>query len=239
MRWQSSRSTLTRMAGSPCRLTRRGVWPAICPMPIYGYPSPGHFRLPSICGGSTGCARTSRCGPPMRRTFLWQLADNQRVLCQAVTQAGLDIAFFESAAAPPILSPAQFRVIELPALKHVIAVAESCVGHAVPCIMGGDTFRVLDDLLATGTGYVICNVETDQRAFVRQARAMCPELTIRINMDPGIVTSNDRRRIYREVDRIVTIAQGDPRCLMGTGALPYEARPETIHWIEEYACSLD
>ncbi len=166
--------------------------------------------------------------------FLRQLADNQEVFCRAVRRAGLDVAFFESAAAPPILSPSQFHDVELPALMHVLSVAESAVGHPVPCIMGGNTLLVLDDLLRTGTNYVICNVETDQRAFVQRTRATHPDVTIRINMDPVVVTSNDPQRIYREVDRIVAIADGDRHCLMGTGALPYEALPETIHLIEQY-----
>jgi DNA-binding transcriptional ArsR family regulator len=41
-------------------------------------------------------------------------------------------------------------------------------------------------------------------------------------------------RIVREVDRIVAIADRDPHCLLGTGALTYEALPATIHRIEEY-----
>lgn len=166
--------------------------------------------------------------------FLLRLAENQEGFCRFVHEAGLNVAFFESAAAPPILSPAQFHAVELPALKRVLAVAENVVGHPVPCIMGGNTLLVLDDLLATGTNYVICNVETDQRAFVQRVRATHPHVTVRINMDPVVVTSDDPPRIYREVDRIVAIAGGDPHCLMGTGALPYEARPATIHMIEEY-----
>jgi uroporphyrinogen decarboxylase len=73
--------------------------------------------------------------------LLWRLAEHQEVLCRAVVRSGLDVAFFESAAAPPILSPRQFREIELPALKRMLAVAAECVGHPVPCIMGGDTAR--------------------------------------------------------------------------------------------------
>ena len=167
--------------------------------------------------------------------FLLRLADHQEGFCRCVHEAGLNVAFFESAAAPPILSPSQFHTVELPALKHVMAVAENAVGHPVPCIMGGNTLLVLHDLLATGTNYVICNVETDQRAFVQRVRATHPHVTVRINMNPVVVTSNDLGRIYREVDRIVAIADGDPHCLMGTGALPYEALPETIHMIEAYA----
>ena len=51
---------------------------------------------------------------------LAHLVDGQVDFCHAVNQAGLDIAFFESAAAPPLLSPEMFRRVELPALQSTI-----------------------------------------------------------------------------------------------------------------------
>ncbi|MHB8865072.1 MAG: uroporphyrinogen decarboxylase family protein, partial [Pirellulaceae bacterium] len=175
------------------------------------------------------------CRPGDTARFLMRLADNQQALCHAVHQARLGIAFFESAAAPPILSPTQFHDLELPALQRVLDIARFTVGHPVPCIMGGNTRLVLDDLLATGTDYLICSVETDQRAFVHRVRQTHPAVKIRINMDPVVIVSNNWQRLQREVDRIVAIADGDSHCLMGTGALPYEALPATVHAIEKYA----
>ena len=123
--------------------------------------------------------------------MLMRLAENQAVLCRAVADAGLDVAFFESAAAPPILSPKQFHEIEMPALRRVLEIAADTVGHAVPCIMGGNTYPVLDDILSTGTDYVVCNVETDQAAFVERVWRTHPHVTIRVNLDPGVVTCRD------------------------------------------------
>jgi uroporphyrinogen decarboxylase len=197
-------------------------------------PVAGPFSIAFNLRGIHGLCEDVACRPADTARFLMQLADNQQAFCQQVRQAGLDIAFFESAAAPPILSPAQFRAIELPALQRVLAVAAAAVGHPVPCIMGGNTRLVLEDLLSTGTDYLICSVETDQHAFVHRARQTHPTVKIRINMDPVVIVSNNPQRILREVDRIIAIADGDPHCLLGTGALPYEALPDTVHWIEEY-----
>jgi uroporphyrinogen-III decarboxylase len=166
--------------------------------------------------------------------WLMQLAENQRVFCEAIIGAGLDVAFFESAAAPPLLSPKQFREVELPALKRVIAVAEAAVKHPVPCIMGGDTFRIYDELMSTGTGFVVCNVETDQARFLARARVEHPHVKVRVNMDPNIVTCADPKQIYREIDRILGITAGHPNCLMGTGCLPYETPRENVRLIREY-----
>ncbi len=169
-------------------------------------------------------------------TALWlmRLAENQAVFCRAVAAAGLDVAFFESAAAPPLLSPKLFREVELPALKRILELAASIVGHPVPCIMGGNTYPILDDILSTGTGFVVTNVETDQKAFVDRLWQTHPHVKVRINMDPRIVACNDAPVIYREIDRILDIAAGRPNCLMGTGCLPLETPPDNIRLIKEY-----
>ncbi|RJP20085.1 MAG: hypothetical protein C4527_25820 [Candidatus Omnitrophota bacterium] len=166
--------------------------------------------------------------------FLMTLAENQAAFCRAVVDAGLDVAFFESAAAPPMLSPGQFRAIELPALKRIISLAETIVHHPVPCIMGGDTVLILDDILSTGTGFMVCNVETDQKAFVEKARQTHPHVKIRVNMDPTVVACNEPDRIYREIDRILALTKDHPNCLLGTGCLPYETPPENVRLIKEY-----
>lgn len=174
-------------------------------------------------------------GEPERAgQFLLRLADHQAILCRAIAQAGLDVAFFESAAAPPILSPTLFRAVELPALRRVLQVAAGCIGHPVPCIMGGNTYPILDDLLSTGTTYLVCNIETDQAAFVDRVSRTHPHVKVRVNLDPGIVACPDPARIRRDVDRVLALVGGRPGFLMGTGALPLETPPENIRLIREY-----
>jgi uroporphyrinogen-III decarboxylase len=166
--------------------------------------------------------------------WLMRLAGNQTVFSRAVIDAGLDVAFFESAAAPPLLSPAQFRKVELPALKRILETTAAIAGHAVPCIMGGNTVKILDAILETGTGYVVCNVETDQQSFVDRLCATHAHVNVRINMDPRIVACDDPSAIHAEVDRILAIAAGRKNCLMGTGCLPLETPPSNIRLIREY-----
>ena len=172
--------------------------------------------------------------PEKTGRWLMRLAENQASFCRAVADAGLDVAFFESAAAPPLLSPRQFHEVELPALKRILEIAAAVMGHAVPCIMGGNTYRILDGILATGTSYVVCNVETNQRAFVARVSETHPHVNVRINMDPGIVACSDPNLIRAEVDRILSIADGRVNCLMGTGCLPIETPPENIRLIKDY-----
>lgn len=172
--------------------------------------------------------------PDETAAFLMRLAENQAVLCRAIAAAGLDVAFFESAAAPPILSPRQFHEVELPALRRILEIAGICLGHPVPCIMGGNTYPILDDILSTGTDYVACNVETDQQAFVEAVARKAPHVKIRVNLDPGVVACSDPQRIYRAIDHVLDIVGGRPQCVMGTGAMPLETPPENIRLIREY-----
>lgn len=166
--------------------------------------------------------------------FLLRLAEHQTALCRAIAAAGLDVAFFESAAAPPILSPRLFREVELPALKHLLARAAECIGHPVPCIMGGNTFPILDELLATGTNYLACNVETNQAAFVERVTRTHPQVKLRVNLDPGVVACREPARIYAGIERVLEITRGNPNCVMGTGSMPLETPPENIRLIREY-----
>jgi len=168
---------------------------------------------------------------------LGALVEGQARFCQAVRTAGLDIAFFESAAAPPLLSPEHFHCVELPALRDVLQRAATIVGHPVPCVIGGDTLPILDDILETGTQYVICPAETDQAAFM-MAMAAHPEVMVRINLAPSITAGGTWDQIRAEVDRVLTLARMRERVCIGTGALPYETPPENVLQIKDYVASV-
>ena len=172
--------------------------------------------------------------PEIVAKMLMRLAENQIPFCEAIVRNGLTPSFFESAAAPPILSPRQFREIELPALKRIIEIASEISGNRVPCIMGGNTYPILDDLLSTGTNYLVCNPETDQKNFVRKVWERNPNVKIRVNMRSDIVVSNSPSMIYQEIDRILEITKGCTNCILGTGALPYETPIENVRLIRDY-----
>jgi len=197
-------------------------------------PVAGPFSIAFNLRGISNLCEDAILRPEDTATMLWRLAENQGALCRAIAKAGLDIAFFESAAAPPILSPRQFREVELPALKRILEVAAECLGHPVPCIMGGNTFPIVDELLSTGTNYLACNVETNQAAFVERVSRTHPHVKMRVNLDPGVVACPDPERIYRAIDRVLEIVAGRSTCVMGTGAMPYETPIDNIRLIREY-----
>lgn len=167
--------------------------------------------------------------------FLMQIVKNQLNFCQAIAKAGLDVAFFESAASPPLISPKLFKEIELPALKEAMKRIQEIVNHPVPCIIGGNTEPILDYILDTGTGFIICpaDTETDQEAFMKKF-GNNEKVKVRINMNPNTVSRGSKEDIIKEIDRIFRLANDRPNILLGTGAVPYETPPENILFIKNY-----
>jgi uroporphyrinogen-III decarboxylase len=171
--------------------------------------------------------------PDAVRAFLSSLVEGQAAFCSAIHEAGLGIALFESGAAPPLLSPAQFRDVALPPLKQLIAGVREVTGEALPCVIGGDTEPILDAILETGTQFVICPAETDKYAFMQRLGER-GDITVRINLDPELVSRGSREAILAGVDEILELAAGRPNVLLGTGAVPYETPRENILLIRDY-----
>ena len=170
--------------------------------------------------------------PAAAAAALEHLVEGQVSFCEAIFRRGLEIAFFESAAAPPLLSPKLFRAVELPALRGIITRTSQIVGRPVPCVIGGDTTPILEAMLETGTGAVICPIETDQEAFMKKIRDRT-EIRVRINTSSEIMVFGTRAELRGEFDRIERLAAGRANVCMGTGALPYETPPENVLWLRE------
>ena len=200
-------------------------------------PVSGPFSIAANVMGFEELLCAALIDPEETGETLLALGRGQERFCRAVLQAGLDIAFFESAAAPPLLSPGMFRQIEFPALQATLQAAAAVAGHPVPCVIGGDTTPILPEILATGTRYVICPAETNQRAFLA-ALASHPEVMARVNMSPAITAGGTWDEIRAEVDRILALIGTRKAACLGTGALPYETPPENVLKIKEYVNKL-
>lgn len=198
-------------------------------------PVSGPFSIAVSLRSLTGILEDVAYYPEEVSNFLMLLVDNQIEFCKVVIDAGLDVAFFESAASPPLLSPRLFREVELPALKKAMECVEAVVMHPAPCIIGGNTVPILEEILSTGTGYIICpaDTETNQTEFIRKF-GLREDVKVRINMNPNIVVSGSKADIISEIDRILDLVAGRPNFLLGTGAVPYETPPENIIFIKDY-----
>ncbi len=190
-------------------------------------PVSGPFSIASLLLGFDTLLCEAIMNPEDVRKALDFLVGNQEVFCREIVSKGLGVAFFESAAAPPLMSPDTFREIELPALKRMIKNVSKITGSPVPCIIGGNTFPILDEILETGTDYVICPYETDQKAFMEKMRERSDVMT-RINMSPKAMTQGNDKLFNEEISRVMELAKGREKVCIGTGGLAYDVIPGNV-----------
>lgn len=196
-------------------------------------PVSGPFSIASNLVGFSPLLIEAATQPELVAETMLHLVEGQVRFAQAIKDAGVDVAFFESAACPPMLSPRLFRQIELPALEQIMGRIAEVVGHPIPCIIGGNTAPIVEPMLETGTGYLVAPFETDQAAFMA-AVAHRPDIRIRINMDLRIVASGTHAEIEAEADRVLALAGDRSNVCLGTGALPYETDPQNVRYLMQY-----
>jgi uroporphyrinogen decarboxylase len=196
-------------------------------------PVSGPFSIASNLVGFDTLLMEVVSDPGLVARVLVHLSEGQVRFARAIQAAGLEVAFFESAACPPMLSPQHFREFELPALRDLMHRIGEIVGHPVPCIIGGNTAPIVEAMLATGSGYLIAPFETNQELFLRKV-AHRPEVKIRINLDLRVLVAGTRAQIAAEADRVLALAGARPNVCLGTGALPYEAEPENVRFLQDY-----
>lgn len=207
-----------------------------CPDADVRVPLSGPFSIAANLVGIETLLLEVLAYPEKVSQALTHLVTGQVFFTKEIVNRGLDIAFFESATAPPLLSPKHFREVELPALKKILRETGNVIGHPVPCVIGGNTEPILDALLETGTNYVICPLETNQEVFMKKMEAH-PNVMVRINMNPSAMTTGDLDLAQKEVDRVWALAKGRDEVCLGTGCLPYETDPEMVLRVQEYITS--
>jgi len=196
-------------------------------------PVSGPFSLAANLIGFDNLLQEILLEPDSVLEALIHLVQGQISFGRKVIESGLGIAFFESGATPPLISPELFSRIELPALKSMVTMVSEIAGHPVPCIIGGNTAPVIHSIMETGTGYVICPSETDQDLFMQEMEAW-PDTMVRINIKPDGFSSGDIEFIYNELERVLALASRREKVCLGTGVLPFETNPELVLKAKEY-----
>ena len=196
-------------------------------------PVSGPFSIASNLVGFDTLLMECATNPELVARVMMHLGEGQVRFARAIKEAGLDVAFFESAACPPMLSPRLFRDVELPALRDLMKRIGEVVGHPIPCIIGGNTAPIVEQMLETGTGYLIAPFETDQQLFMTKV-ADRPDVRVRINIDLRLLVYGTRDQIAAEADRALALAGSHPNVCIGTGTLPYETVPENVRFLQQY-----
>lgn len=146
---------------------------------------------------------------------------------RAFIRRGLGVILFDSHAAPPLVSPALYRSLVLPATASVIGYFRGALGQGlVPYIIGGDTSRILEDILATGTNNVLCDFRVDLAGFLDRL-AGSPVL-VRANLDPRFLETAPVEEVRNKAAEVVFAGRRHPGFILGTGILSYDMPPEKV-----------
>jgi uroporphyrinogen decarboxylase len=205
----------------------------VCTPASVAIPLSGPFSIASNLLGLENLLVEIMTEPEPVVKTLQHLAAFQVALAREILGQGLDIVFFESSATPPLLSPAQFTTIELPALSQLTKGYAAAAGRPAALVIGGNTLGILDAIAQTGADSIICPSETDQKDFMDKM-SIYPDMFVRVNMQPGVFSAKESDLARSEAERVLAITRGRKQVCIGTGVLPYDADPEIVLQIQAY-----
>jgi uroporphyrinogen decarboxylase len=208
-----------------------------CPGAEVRIPLSGPFSIACALVGFQGILTEVLTNPDTVAAAMRYLAAGQLEVCRTFASRGFRVMFFDSAASPPIISSDSFRSVVFPALREMIAGVKSLTNESPPLILGGDTVGILEDLVETGTEYVICPAETDREAFMEVMKKYL-SVTVRMNTPARLFASDDREALRAELEYLAKLAGGRPATVLGSGVLPYDADPSMVMFAQELAATL-
>ena len=151
---------------------------------------------------------------------------------KAFVEKGVAPVLFDSKASPNAASPRVFRDFVLPAYRDVVfpALAEAGAGP-VPLIVGGDTTAVLEDLLRTGAGQLLCDAGSDLGLFAKRCRE--ERRPLRVSVDARLVHTGTPEAVREEAGRLLGATRGQPGLLFGCGVVAYDCDPRNVLALRE------
>jgi uroporphyrinogen decarboxylase len=146
---------------------------------------------------------------------------------RAFLAKGVEVAVFDSKASPGASSPRVFHDFVLPVYRDVVMPALSAAGaRHVPLIIGGDTTPILEDLLRTGAGQLLCDAGSDLEAFKKRCRE--ERRPFRVSVDARLVHRGRPDEVRAEALRILDATRGQPGLLFGCGVVAYDTDPANV-----------
>jgi uroporphyrinogen decarboxylase len=140
---------------------------------------------------------------------------------------GVEPVLFDSKASPAAASPRVFREFVLPAYRDlVIPELRRAGAQTLPLIIGGDTTPILDDLLATGAGQLLCDAGADLGLFLKRCRE--ERRALRASVEGRRVHAGRPGKIREEARAILLRAVGQPGFLFGCGVVAYDCDPANV-----------
>lgn len=152
---------------------------------------------------------------------------------QAYIDVGADVIMFDSQASPDLLSPKMYAEFVLPVMQDLITSFQQQGVKDVPLIIGGNTTRLIDSLLATGANNLLCDFTADWSKWLPKCQAA--KRAVRRNMDPRFVETAKPDDIYQRAQQVIAEAEAYPGFIVGTAVVPFGTPTENMLAIKQ-AC---
>ncbi len=151
---------------------------------------------------------------------------------KAFLARGVEPILFDSKATPGVASPRVFRELVLPAYRDLVIPALRGAGaRMLPLIIGGDTTPILEDLLATGAGQLLCDAGADLDLFLK--RCGDERRPFRASVDARLVHTGRPDAVRGEARRLLSRIAGRPGLLFGCGVVAYDCDPRNVRALRE------
>jgi uroporphyrinogen decarboxylase len=149
-----------------------------------------------------------------------------KVYTSAILETGADVMIFDSATAPPLISPNQYKETISPNVKDLFDSLSSNGSKLLSYIVGGNTANILEYFIEAGAKNIICDFNADLNVFLEKSKKS--NILIRKNFSPSILMSQSIEEIEQETLTILNQAKNYNRFIFGTGILPYNIDKEKV-----------
>jgi uroporphyrinogen decarboxylase len=140
---------------------------------------------------------------------------------------GVEPVLFDSKASPGAASPRVFREFVMPVYRdRVIPELRGAGAKTLPLIIGGDTTPILEDLLATGAGQLLCDAGADLGLFLKRCRE--ERRALRASVDAKLVHGGRPGQIREAARGLLLESVGQPGFLFGCGVVAYDCEPRNV-----------
>jgi MtaA/CmuA family methyltransferase len=139
----------------------------------------------------------------------------------------------DSPAGPDMISPQMYERFALPFEKRNVEVAQGC-GFPYGLHICGDTVKILDAMVRTGTDALELDYKTDTE---ETHRVLKDRVTFIGNIDPsGIIGRGTADQVRSETEKLLTIFSDTPRFILNAGcAIPQGTPSENIRTLMDVA----
>ncbi len=144
--------------------------------------------------------------------------------CRAIRAAGFDAIVFDSAAAPPMLSPAMYRRCVAPLHRRVMGAMQASGQAQRPLVIGGDTTAIVADLVDAGANSIVCDFIADAAAFALALGGR--DVVVRRNANPQHLGRADALALAAR--QLAADLRHFRHPVAGTGILPYHFDPALL-----------